>query len=895
MAAVLALAALPAAAAERLDMADYCATPPFLNVKGERPNIMLFVDNSASMVYAAHSAARDFDPFFDFYGYFDSKACYTYDAGLERFSRSAIPPAIGGWCPQWSGNYLNWAFISRFEAIKKAMVGGRYDPATQLLIGENVSEVGNPKNKSNYCIPTASVNNPKTYNGALAAVAFGTSFQLERRSQVATIASKCSGGGIVKTNVRFVIDMAGEPEPTGVVHTLGAYSARWGFASFKPGAFKDAARVFVPYGYDPVTEPNPALNMVNVIRTLESEPTSGSSGEDDSPLAEAYFEILKYHAQATPSQVGNYQVNDIWDPWKEWERPGWPATDPIPQVPCRQSNVVFLSDGRPSNDGDGIADWDGVLDLREAGGINQAVRQWPPTTRPLYNPNPENDANIVDGLRLDDAAHCGRVGGDPCGLGGGGDLRPDIEATQRVDGYFIYAFGNNYGPRNVSQERGLPYMMYWAGAAGIFTDIGKPGNGRVDGIVERNNAGAIINVIEPTNPKEWDEDGDGEPDGFFDAANGEEIERAVRKAIERIIKRTSAGTSVAVLSQSGEGEASLFQAYFHPEFFDGTTSATWVGFLRGLWLDKFGNIRQDSSGPGTSTAELKPDQHLVLTDDKIIKYRFDSKQNETFVDLYSDPKGKGVTSPADYAGTVKISQLTSLFEAGQILHRRAPWTRRMYMALGPTSNVRGWFPWDVPVWQDTDSDGISDIMDLPLVDNQAHRALDYVMGVPVNKRHWLFLGEPHLASWRPRELYPDPNCTDMTCGTSTWKLGDIVYSTPVAVGAPSTRYDQIYGGKADGYAEFFTTHASRPQVVYVGANDGQLRAFYVGTFRNGASPTRTDADAWFDPMCDAKYNWQCSIGIPTGTEMWSWVPYNTLPTLKFLTRGDYCHTYYVDG
>lgn len=300
-----------------------------------------------------------------------------------------------------------------------------------------------------------------------------------------------------------------------------------------------------------------------------------------------------------------------------------------------------------------------------------------------------------------------------------------------------------------------------------------------------------------------------------------------------------------------------------------------------------------------SEAELKPDQHLILTDDKIMKYRFDGEQNETFVDLYVDPDKLGVTSPTNYAGTVKISQLTSLFEAGERLHRRPPWTRMIYTADAHDSNVRALFP--TADWHsDTDGDGISDFSDMSVVPpaggwwSESKMALGYHLGYADNQDTSLYLTHPFLQGWRSRELLvTDTSCG--SCGEFTWKLGDIIYSTPVAVGAPSTRYDQIYGGKANGYAEFFTTHTARPQVVYVGANDGQLRAFYVGTFRNGASPTRPDADAWFDPKCDPKYGPQCVTGVPSGTELWSWIPRNTFPSLKFLTRGDYCHTYYVDG
>lgn len=54
------------------------------------------------------------------------------------------------------------------------------------------------------------------------------------------------------------------------------------------------------------------------------------------------------------------------------------------------------------------------------------------------------------------------------------------------------------------------------------------------------------------------------------------------------------------------------------------------------------------------------------------------------------------------------------------------------------------------------------------------------------------------------------------------RLGDIVGSGPVYVGAPNGLYS---GEKFPGYSDFLTDHVTRTAVVYVGANDGMLHAF----------------------------------------------------------------------
>jgi type IV pilus assembly protein PilY1 len=76
------------------------------------------------------------------------------------------------------------------------------------------------------------------------------------------------------------------------------------------------------------------------------------------------------------------------------------------------------------------------------------------------------------------------------------------------------------------------------------------------------------------------------------------------------------------------------------------------------------------------------------------------------------------------------------------------------------------------------------------------------------------------------------------------RLGDIVNSKPVTVGAPSYPYYDAYN---PGYAAYKAANASRKSVVYIGANDGMLHAFdgltgaelfaYIPSFTYGTAST----------------------------------------------------------
>lgn len=92
-------------------------------------------------------------------------------------------------------------------------------------------------------------------------------------------------------------------------------------------------------------------------------------------------------------------------------------------------------------------------------------------------------------------------------------------------------------------------------------------------------------------------------------------------------------------------------------------------------------------------------------------------------------------------------------------------------------------------------------------------------------------------------------------------LGDIVNSDPVFVGAQNFGYDSLSGTEGGTYKAFLATKASRPKMLYVGANDGMLHGFDAGT----------------------------------GVERLAYVPNAVFGNLPQLAQTNYAHQYYVDG
>lgn len=91
------------------------------------------------------------------------------------------------------------------------------------------------------------------------------------------------------------------------------------------------------------------------------------------------------------------------------------------------------------------------------------------------------------------------------------------------------------------------------------------------------------------------------------------------------------------------------------------------------------------------------------------------------------------------------------------------------------------------------------------------------------------------------------------------KLGDIVNSAPVFVGAPALRYPDNLESAA--YSAFKTAQANRSKMVYVGANDGMLHGF----------------------------------NAETGAEVMAYVPSRVFGNLASLSSPAYSHKYFVDG
>lgn len=111
------------------------------------PMVMLNLSKDHQLSYKAYNDFTDLDGdgtpettyqhSFNYYGYFDPLKCYTYSTANARFVPASITTNkycnASGVTGQWSGNFLNWAAMTRMDIVRKILYGGMRSTDTSSL------------------------------------------------------------------------------------------------------------------------------------------------------------------------------------------------------------------------------------------------------------------------------------------------------------------------------------------------------------------------------------------------------------------------------------------------------------------------------------------------------------------------------------------------------------------------------------------------------------------------------------------------------------------------------------------------------------------------------------------------------------------------------------------
>ncbi len=833
--ALLALVGL-AAPVFSAGMYDYCQIPPYVN-QLTPPNVMILMDSSGSMfnfayydnndspVNVCNDMANPCDgyeewgtyPNYKYYGYFNADRWYIYsanvfsDAGPKR-NPNGTPAARPA--NSWDGHFLNWLTMRRIDVVRKVLTGGR--PSADKLTGENpdIADRGIYKRHGN-------ANAVSPYSGSRDFVfSYGGA---------GTSSFTVSGTDTYSVTVRVPLPVEG------VLQSVVREKARLGLAFFNPPAGNDGAEVRVPVSGGSLSS---TINEINLSRP-----------DSNTPLGESLWTIAGYFARmASIPSVGSpgprynpadYPVNATNDPANY-------GSGGSPRYPyCAKSYVLILTDGEPCADGNlptapvnlknyagSVSDPyncvnDNCLDAPRL--LNNYATSSPFPSKLLPTcPAGGNTAGLEDVALW---AHTTDLRSTTLGYNA-------IAGTQNLTIYVVSVFG-----------KGSTLLRYTA-INGGFED----GNG--------NN----LPDTGPVGQREWDKDGDGEPDNFNEADDGQEIETAVRNAISTMLKRASSGTAASVLA-SGEGSgANLVQAVFYPRRRFGNDIAWWSGVLKNVWyyIDPFlvgASIREETTTDGI----------LDLRTDYIAQFYFDNVSQTTRVKRTRDANGDG--SVLTYVDNVAFEDMSNLWEAGTLLYYRTPSSRTIYTHVDNANLIAF----------DNSAGSVSAIapyLTIPAVFTPD--VINYVRGEDFFMDFYDLNGDPipdGINDVRSRTVGADNN---------VWKLGDIIQSTPRIAGkVPLNTYDKIYSDPT--YRAFVTDNAYLNRgMVFAGANDGMLHAFKMGKLETPLNPSLYNTafqKAKLTNLVDPP---------PLGNESWAFIPRNALPYLWYLADPDYCHLYYVD-
>ncbi len=836
------------------NMTEYCYIPPIAGQQ-VKPNVLIVMDFSGSMQFPAYvpcnpsgysssrvarcgaSTASDssswrYDPSKTYYGYFDPNKCYTYNGSLGAFQENNSCDCSNkiGTSNCISGNLLNWITATRIDIARWVLTGGR----TSSSGGNTFLE----SEGATYTIDENNLGCRFTVNAAATT---------NRRLTISNHGGTCPIS-ISNANIRI---LHSDPSSIrGIIHSFCDTSNPSGKISEKCQIIMEFM-VFAGdgrFGEIRVGKADTVLNLINAIN--DETPFRGT------PTGEALWEAYDYYTQ---SNINFYESNGA------YIRRGDGDVDPyydkiggsnIP-VPCRKGFVLLISDGA----------WNGQVD-------------------------PVVPARVMATQ----------------------DLRSDLPGMQSVYTYVVYTFGDEdpttalqgrqamittaiFGGFQDNDGNGWPYPftnIQYPNGFGFCNDLEFTPRTDIRTLTATYcNSRGVVYPLPECNPSgtwnsqcaEWDtafnSPRDGLPYNFYEAHDAPALRSALMSILNEILYHTSSGSGATVATlTSRTGISSLIvQPYYYSKYTrqDGT-EVSWLGFLRSFWVDIRQNLRED-------TTEPKVLNIAGTFIDKIFQFFFDPNTNETKVAIL---QGSDTTTSCVRESVKSINEVIPVFDAGCQLANRNPSDRTIIYnkdgTLAPfTTAEESYFS---NIWKVCSND--------PTVLCTSDTDCGGGTCQPANARCIIrYLRGENLSSdsscpdyvKRTREVDIANLCPGAS-GVRTWKLGDIVSSTPSVVSSePVNIYHLRYNDIT--YLQYIRTNAykNRASFVFVGANDGMLHAFRVGRLVQTGDPNRPTR------VVNA-HNTTASHLV--GREEWAFIPKNALPYLVWYGNPAYCRVPTVD-
>ncbi|MDX9788256.1 MAG: PilC/PilY family type IV pilus protein [Desulfobacterales bacterium] len=368
------------------------------------------------------------------------------------------------------------------------------------------------------------------------------------------------------------------------------------------------------------------------------------------------------------------------------------------------------------------------------------------------------------------------------------------------------------------------------------------------------------------------------------AADPAQLKQQIESVLRTVMKRAAAGSAASVIAATRGGEGAVYQAIFWPHMDDpsGKPEVTWTGEVHALLVDAYGRLYEDDG-----------DKALTDADQRVVFF-FDEANGATMA-CYGEVNAAGVCN-----GTVKsLHDVNYLWSAAEWLAGIGDADIDANRAVYISDEKKRY----IFTWNDLNNNGAADANEmLPFVPAMDWAAQSVVPAagapnrpaVPLDFGMATDAGVDAIVSWirgkdnladdtvRKRQVPTPPNFNITGSPANiTWRLVDIIHSTPTAVGRPMDNYHLLY--RDEGYAKFYEKYQHRRNVIYFGGNDGLLHAV------NGGFYDESTQAFCLSPGCAAVAN-----APLLGAELWAYAPYNLLPHLRCLTEKNYVHKYFVD-
>lgn len=480
------------------------------------PNVLMIVDCSGSMLWAAYPNAYSNGT--TYYGLFDPTKRYRYDTAGKYFVEDSVGP--------WSGNFLNWATLTRWDVEIYVLTGQRY-----VGVGSDRFLVSNPDNQYD----ESSFTDNHWYNDTddVTPSDAGTS-KLYRPVPFYYNASLTDNrwsylevyNGSSSEFFYLRIKVASDYEPRGLLHDLKD-KVRYGLMHFN----SDEGGYIQRY-----VKKLDAPHLANVIADLHRPLVNSTEFFTNyipagwTPLGETLYEATRYFRQVSPYYSSDDYLLATSSPEDQARDPFY-FTEFAKKIWCAQNYVIIVTDGEATQDLN-VPEYDDANPARalrdadkdncdgDACPADQAGCGYEAFSCTAY---PFDDTENFGSAYLDDVAYYAHHN----------DLRSDLAEDQTITTHTIFAFGSSTAPGAVLLSK------------------------------TANNGGGMYKL----------------------ATEASTLVDALKQIFEKITQQAAAAASTAITSEPLSGVDMIYIPYYkHPQ------DDQWWGNIRAFKLDTDGNL-----------------------------------------------------------------------------------------------------------------------------------------------------------------------------------------------------------------------------------------------------------------------------------------------------------------